>query len=212
MMQEIDAKDIPPVIKSIASNIKVQSLTSGGNFPMPAFTANFTQASRVKQITGRMTWTVGCKGTRYKMELALSREWMAPKDTNMSAWSTGIALRCDSWDEILGQKNWSRQARPLGKGLERLFAPGETENGVDDLLAVAKEVLALSESVLSTNDGEEDKAMVRLPSTGPLQHRDRKVVSVDELAKLLASMPKKATKKPLPASRVQVDEDLIVFD
>lgn len=169
-LQELGLADVSPRIRALADNIVVKYPTEDDDFAAPSICQNLVLSNRVKRVVGKKSWTVGCKGTRYMLELALCREWPLSSDKNTHEWSTGISVHCDDWDEALDQKPGSVKPRDLGQNFSALFAPAETRDGIIDFLSVVEGISVLSETVLPAVDMNKNGLSIG-DASGQVDHR-----------------------------------------
>lgn len=146
---ELVPGEIPSTIKSFVEGVTVVYSKERGDFPTPIIRTGLSKEHRVKQLFGKTAWTVGCKGTRYMLELSLyhkfskSRLAEEPQDQALM----GVSILNSDWEEALKSPAIAGGVRDPGGNWGRLFRPntgsGAHGDGIDPFLELVGRILNL---------------------------------------------------------------------
>ena len=146
---ELAPEEIPSTIKSFLEGVTVVHSKEHGGFPTPIIRSGLSKEYRVKQLFGKTAWTVGCKGTRYMLELSLYHKFSKPRlaEEPLDQALMGVSILNSNWEEALRSPAIAGGLRDLGANWDRLFRPstgrGAQGDGIDIFLGLVDRVLNL---------------------------------------------------------------------
>lgn len=214
---ELKTDEIPMSIITFLRGVTVEYSEADTKFPAPKIDTALLQAFRIKQMLGRLNWTVGCTGSRYQLELLRYHVFPKPGSAASQQVLASISLSNSTWGETLKAPSVAGRARSLGKNLDKLFRPQGSSDGVIVFLQLIHRVDRLWGAACSKT-----KVLKTKTPSGPAPHQNQPEASEDPSIRIKATgTPSKGgegSKDNRPGNRadsgdyVPDDEDLITFD
>ncbi|EPE04700.1 hypothetical protein F503_06249 [Ophiostoma piceae UAMH 11346] len=147
---EIKLEDIPRTVKDMMESISVTYPKLDEDFPIPAIPAPMFTTHRIKQVYGKTSWTVGCRGSRYLLELCRFHKFPRAGRVEGCNVSTGITISNASWEDALKAPVASGVCRDLDASWSQVFPPRRKRDGVTDLIKNMQSILLSCDAVLGT--------------------------------------------------------------
>lgn len=219
---ELVPEDIPSTIKSFLDSITVVYPKEKDGFPTPIMRVGLCTEYRVKELYGKTAWTVGCKGSRYMLELSLCEKLPKPHLADQQDQAqVGLTILNSTWEEALKTPAIKGGPRDLGTNWDRLFNPSNTTrgthgDGIDVFLKLVGHVLTLwdrahveASQLMSSRRVTESELPVASPSRPELSQQSG---PVDLLSGEDAAYGHNKSNSLFVVSDNQSEEDLIIFD
>lgn len=142
-MPEIKPEDVPSTVADMMENISVTYPKCDDDFPVPDIPVEMFKMHRIKRVYGKTSWTVGCRGSRYLLELCRFHRFPRMGRSESYSVSTGISISSASWTDAFKAPPARGKCRDLDASWSQVFRPRRNRDGITDFLNFMQSMLIL---------------------------------------------------------------------